>query len=1032
MKLIFTLFAFLISSPALAAIGSLFTYEGILTDASGTPISSTQTVTFQILYSPTCIVYSETQSVSPGTDGEFSVIVGTGTRTDTTANPIEKIFASSGTVACQDGTTVNPAGQAVRSLHIKVGATDLTPDVTIGNVPLALNAYRLEDKAAGDFVLKNSLTTCAPGQYLSFDGTSFTCQNDSGGAGTVSDVNVTAPLTKGGTASIPVIGITVGTAAGTVAAGNDARFTDSRNPSGNAGGDLSGTYPNPSVVKLQGVNVSAVAPNSNEFLKYNGATWLPSAIAIGDVTNLSANLATFQTTAAFNTAVGSANCAAHQTPYWNSVSGSFQCQAINVSVAGDVSGTIGAVSVNKIKGIPVDTTGLAPGQILKYNGTQWMPAADDNGGGGGGGTITGVTAGTGLTGGGASGSVTLSLASTAVTAGSYNRANITVDAEGRLTAASNGAAINLTSEVTGALPIANGGTGQTTIGGAFNALSPLTTKGDLVSNDGTNDVRLPVGTNGQVLTANSAQASGLQWVTIPSGTVTNVSGTGPIVVATGTTTPSISINDATTSSKGAVQVGAGITVASGTISADPATFPSAVPVNKGGTGTTSLTANRILASNGSGTALNPFTCAMGQLISFDASGMPVCANMPNSFNNGGNAFGAAALFGTNDNFDLNFETNGTNRMTVSAAGDIHVTGGKFSVGSTSPMGRLDVSTDSNSSVVANRTYSSLAANQSAFIGYRGRGTQAAPTFAASGDKIAGFLGADVGNTAILSGMHVIASEAHTNTALGTRLEFATVQNLSTTPLTAMTVDHNGRVGIGTTTPNFRLAVSDTLLTPMEVSSSSAVATTLKISNTSAANNWYLAAGGTSGGTTYGPSGHFAITNINNSNPAILVDAGGRVAINSGATNGSFYLHVNGQAGGSFAWSSTSDRRYKKDIQPLSSALENILKLRGVSYQWRKDEFPDMKFSAGKDIGVIAQEVEAVYPEAVVTSSNGYKSVTYSKLVSPLIESTRELYGMCKASEEQIKTLQRKVASLEEENAALKKDIEMIKKKLGLR
>jgi hypothetical protein len=93
--------------------------------------------------------------------------------------------------------------------------------------------------------------------------------------------------------------------------------------------------------------------------------------------------------------------------------------------------------------------------------------------------------------------------------------------------------IGLTTHVSGTLPIANGGTGQTTASTAFNALSPVTTTGDLIIGTGANTAsRLAIGANGYLLTSNGTTAS---WAAAPAGGVTSVAQTftGGIVSVSG-------------------------------------------------------------------------------------------------------------------------------------------------------------------------------------------------------------------------------------------------------------------------------------------------------------------------------------------------------------------------------------------------------------------------------------------------------------------------------------------------------------------
>ena len=86
---------------------------------------------------------------------------------------------------------------------------------------------------------------------------------------------------------------------------------------------------------------------------------------------------------------------------------------------------------------------------------------------------------------------------------------------------------------------------------------------------------------------------------------------------------------------------------------------------------------------------------------------------------------------------------------------------------------------------------------------------------------------------------------------------------------------------------------------------------------------------------------------------------------------------------------TSDKRYKKDITALSGLLEKILQLAPKEYRWRQNEFPEKNFSNGLQYGLIAQEVEVLFPDAVSTGSDGFKSLNYNHILVLLLQAIKE-------------------------------------------
>ena len=116
--------------------------------------------------------------------------------------------------------------------------------------------------------------------------------------------------------------------------------------------------------------------------------------------------------------------------------------------------------------------------------------------------------------------------------------------------------------------------------------------------------------------------------------------------------------------------------------------------------------------------------------------------------------------------------------------------------------------------------------------------------------------------------------------------------------------------------------------------------------------------------------------------------------------------------------SCSDIRYKKNIVPIKGALNKIKLLDGVNYYWKIDEFPEKQFTDEKQVGLIAQELEKIYPELVHTDVNGYKTVDYSHITPILIEAIKEQQAIIDELKNNVDVLSAKI----ENNETLEKRI----------
>ncbi|MBU0535301.1 tail fiber domain-containing protein [Patescibacteria group bacterium] len=346
----------------------------------------------------------------------------------------------------------------------------------------------------------------------------------------------------------------------------------------------------------------------------------------------------------------------------------------------------------------------------------------------------------------------------------------------------------------------------------------------------------------------------------------------------------------------------------------------------------------------------------------------------------------------------------SNGMIISGNVGIGTTGpgGKLSIYDTSAGAndRVQIVSDLSSSVdqLVLHHYGTAGTQLASF--WRGRGTFSSPTALSNGDAIGqfNFVGYDTSNTAQTgAGFGAVVDAAPGAGSVPIAIRFLTGTTGGGTE--RVRIDSTGNVGIGTTGPVSSLEIKgpNTVNTPRltlnQLYNAGASAWGIDFTRTydtggDGQNAGYIRigrAGGTSNSGMF-----FGLGDQGTVADRMTILPSGNVGI--GTTGPGYTLTVAGTAWvTSGAWSG-SDVRWKENIQPIAGALDKVLQLSGVFYNWRKDEFPENKFDDKTHLGLIAQDVEKIVPELVTTGPDGYKGLDYNGLAPLLIGAVQEQQG----------------------------------------